>query len=78
VEINVFGFVDDAHPAAAEFFEDAIVRDVLDEGTSPWRDYSFGVGGWSTASLWNADGERDGWLVSDSPCNQALTNSIGV
>ena len=51
VEINVFGFVDDAHPAAAEFFEDAIVRNVLDEGTSPWRDYSFGVGGWSTCEV---------------------------
>ena len=34
----------DAHAAAAEFFEDAIVGNFLDESTSPWLDYSCGVG----------------------------------
>ena len=29
VELRVLGFVDNAHPAAAEFFEDAVVRDGL-------------------------------------------------
>ena len=32
-ELRVFGFVDDAHSAAAEFFDDAVVRDCLaDQG----------------------------------------------
>src|ERR1700747_518592 len=36
VELGVLGLVDDAHPAAAQFFEDVIVGNVVDESTSPW------------------------------------------
>ena len=36
VQFGVFGLVDDAH-AAAEFFEDAIVGNVVDGSTSPWE-----------------------------------------
>jgi hypothetical protein len=35
VELGVFGFVHDAHSAAAEFFEDTIVGNFLDGSTSP-------------------------------------------
>ena len=36
VQLGVFGFVDHSHAAAAQFFEDVIVRNVLDGSTSPW------------------------------------------
>src|SRR5882762_364067 len=33
VQLGVFRFVDHAHPATAQFFEDVIVRNVLDGST---------------------------------------------
>jgi len=36
VQLGVFRFVDHAHPATAQFFEDVIVGNVLDGSTSPW------------------------------------------
>ena len=36
-ELDVLSLVDDAHTAAAELFDDAIVRDGLaDHGVEPW------------------------------------------
>jgi len=36
MELGVFRFVDHAHPATAQFFEDVIAGNVLDGSTSPW------------------------------------------
>ncbi len=43
VETRVFGFVDDAHAAAAEFFDDAVMRN----GEADERRVGFGHRGWS-------------------------------
>ena len=38
MEARVFGLVDDAHAAAAKFFDDAVVRDSLaDERVGAWH-----------------------------------------